>query len=203
MIPNYFLSKKCRLVCVFTFYRPTDRFRSSPRKNTTRTVISAKWFRVNHCPRRNCSGGGPKSVGRSIKISRPIQATFFREKKIGIMQIPSLSSELEGTYEPQPGGVPSSNSAAYNQLDEMPHVLERRGSWTKGGAHGYGHTGIVVYPGVGYTTLSGKKGGIPLRFRRHFTISLINSAWGIPLFKTLAITMVASSSNTLRNASNW
>ena len=41
------------------------------------------------------------------------------------MQIPSLSSELEGTYEARcgGGGSPSPNPAAYSQLDEMPHVL--------------------------------------------------------------------------------
>ena len=39
------------------------------------------------------------------------------------MQIASLSSELEGTQEPRAtGGSPSSNPAAYSQLDEMPHV---------------------------------------------------------------------------------
>ena len=39
------------------------------------------------------------------------------------MQIPSLSSELEGPKEARcTGETPSSNSAAYSQLDEMPHI---------------------------------------------------------------------------------
>ena len=39
------------------------------------------------------------------------------------MQIPSLSSELEDVKETRQagGGSPSPTSAAYNQLDEMPH----------------------------------------------------------------------------------
>ena len=82
MIPNYFLSKKSRLVCLSYFYRPTDRFRPPPKAISTRTVISAKLFRGNHCPRRNCFGRRPKSVGRSIKIWQSKQATFFRGKII-------------------------------------------------------------------------------------------------------------------------
>ena len=40
------------------------------------------------------------------------------------MQIPSLSSELEDVKEARStGGSPYPTSAAYNQLDEMPHMF--------------------------------------------------------------------------------
>ena len=53
--------------------------------------------------REVCSSQHPQ------KISRCIEATFFGRKKIGFMQIRSLSSELEGRQEPRcGGGVPLS-----------------------------------------------------------------------------------------------
>ena len=43
-----------------------------------------------------------------------------------------------------------------------------------GAQHGYGHTGIVVYPGVGYTSLSEKKRGIPVRGYTSSKIAVYN-----------------------------
>ena len=60
-----------------------------------------------------------------IKISGTIQATFFREKKNWIhansfTELGDRSCERGSACW---GGSPSSNPAAYSQLDEMPHLL--------------------------------------------------------------------------------
>ena len=54
---------------------------------------------------------------------------FLDGKKFGHIQIPSLSSDLEESKEARcAGGSPSSNSAAYSQLGEMPHAPQRLSS---------------------------------------------------------------------------
>ena len=67
--------------------------------------------------REVCSSQHPQ------KILRPAKAIFFGRKKIGFMQIRSLSKKLHGRQQPRcEGGSSLSNFLAYTQLDEMPHI---------------------------------------------------------------------------------
>ena len=57
------------------------------------------------------------------KYQGTLKLLFLDGKKIGFMQIRSLSSEIDGRTEPWcGGGSPSPNFLAYSQLDEMPHI---------------------------------------------------------------------------------